>query len=298
MANVYEVITNRIIESLERGTVPWHQPWGAESHPKNLISGKEYRGINAFLLSTTGYESPFWLTYKQAKDRGGNVKRGEKGYPCIYWNWFEKEDRETRQPRKLPFLRYYTLFNVTQCERVAYPIIQVPRTPFSSIEMCERIVREMPNPPRIEDWKERAFYRPSDDLVGMPKRERFDRPADYYSMLFHELTHSTGHSSRLSRPGIMESIIFASTRYSKEELVAEMGAAFLCGHAGIEKMTTEDSASYIASWLARLRNDTRLVVHAAAQAQKAADYILGKQKGGEDEMQDVQQGAAGGSECI
>ena len=121
MPNVYQIITDRIISKLEEGTVPWHRPWGIRGMPRSLVSGKEYRGINSFVLSSAGYEAPYWLSYRQAKEKGGHVKQGEKGYPCVYWNWTEQEDEETQKIKKIPFLRYYTIFNVEQCENIEYP---------------------------------------------------------------------------------------------------------------------------------------------------------------------------------
>ena len=132
----------------------------------------------------------------------------------------------------------------------------------------------MPRSPPIHHGGSRACYQPSNDEVHMPDRERFDSSEEYYSTLFHELVHSTGHASRLGRTGITETIVFGSRTYSKEELIAEMGATFLCGHTGIENAVIDNSASYLASWLGRLRNDSRLVVQAAAQSQKAVDYVL------------------------
>lgn len=275
MRKAYEVITDRLVSLLEEGTVPWHRPWGGpESHPKNLASGRRYRGINVFMLSAAGYESPYWLTFRQAKGRDGHVKKGEKGYPCIYWNWVERTNEKTGDKEKHPFLKYYTVFNVEQCEQIEYPAANAPKNPFSPIEACERVVQKMPRAPPIHHAGTRAFYLPSSDEVHMPPCERFDSPEAYYGVLFHELVHSTGHESRVNRPGITEPIVFGSRQYSKEELVGEMGATFLCGHSGIEKAVIDNSASYIASWLRRLRSDSGLVVKAAAQSQKAADYIL------------------------
>lgn len=288
MASVYEIITQRIVELLEKGTVPWHKPWkGASQIPKNLVSGREYRGVNVFVLASAGFETPWWLSFRQAIGRGGHVKKGTQGFPVIYWNWTsldgemqsESEDaeKEARPPkRKTPFVRYYTVFNVLQTEGVEYPKTEATESRFTPLEVCEQVVESYKNPPKIETLYEKAFYRPSQDLVGMPSPDKFDRTEDYYSTLFHELSHSTGHSSRLARRGIMERTVFASNDYSKEELVAEMGAAFLCGHSGIESRIVDSSASYINSWLGRLRNDKRLVIEAASQAQRSTDYILNK----------------------
>ena len=280
MADVYEIITDRIVQQLENGVIPWHKPWKAGAHgwPKNLVSKKDYRGINVFLLSCTPYELPYWLSFKQAKDLGGHVKKGERSTVVVFWKWLETEDEETGKTVKRPLLRYYNIFNVSQCEGLEArvpPVSDDPGKPFEPIDVCERIVSGMSQAPEIHFGTTGAFYRHADDSVSMPHRERFASVPEFYSTLFHELTHATGHESRLRRPGIVEPSRFGSGTYSKEELVAEMGAAFLCGHAGIENATLDNSAAYIAGWLKRLKDDKRLVVHAAANAQKAADFILG-----------------------
>jgi len=279
--DVYKTITNRIIKSLEDGVVPWHKQWGGqEEHPQNLVSGKKYRGINTFMLSSAGYGSPYWLTYRQASERGGHVKYGEKGFPCIYWNGIEKQQNENDEtPDKIPFLRYYTVFNVEQCENVQYPKSEQPVNNHSPIERCEQIVENMPNKPEIYHRGNSAYYNTLDDYVQIPMKQRFKTPEAYYGVLYHELCHSTGNESRLARPTIVNGTDFGSDSYSREELVAEMGAAYLCGHAGIENSVVDNSAAYINSWLERLNNDSRLVVTAGTQAQKAADYILGSSGG-------------------
>ncbi len=285
--DVYSIITNRLVALLEKGTVPWHQPWGGEERvPKNLVSGKQYRGVNLLVLASAGYESPFWLTYRQAKEAGGGVRQGERGYPCIYWNWVKRENSETKSSKAFSVLRYYTIFNVLQCAGVEYPRVRGSPEPLEVTAACEKIVEGMPNRPNILYGGNRAAYNPHSDIINIPEKDTFDNSESYYSVLFHEVCHSTGHSSRLARPGITEPIIFGSPRYSKEELIAEMGAAFLCGHAGIDNKVVDNSAAYISSWLRKLQDDKRLVVHAAGQAQKAADYILNKNdKGGDgDEM--------------
>ena len=275
MANVYQIITDRIVGLLEAGTVPWHRPWGgSENHPRNLVSDRPYRGVNVFLLSSAGYEAPYWLTFKQTLDRGGFVRRGERGLPCVFWNWIDRDNPKTGETERRPFMKYYTVFNVQQCSGIDCPTTLSPTRPFSAIERCEDVVTGMPRRPPIHHGGSQACYQPSSDEVCMPAPQRFDQPEAYYGTLFHELIHSTGHESRLARPGIVETVVFGSHTYSKEELVSEMGATFLCGHTGIENAVIDNSASYIASWLRRLRNDTRLVVQSAAQSQKAVDYIL------------------------
>lgn len=279
MSKVYEIITSRIIEQLEKGTVPWHKPWNGDlSYPRNGVSQRAYRGINVFLLGCSEYSSPNWLTFKQAKDLGGAVRKGEKSTPVIFWKWLDKEDSETGDAIKVPLLRYYNVFNVSQCDLPADKLPPEPKIetfPFSPIETCEQVVSEMANPPAIESNANAAFYRPSSDSVHMPSPERFEKAEEFYSTLFHELTHATGHKSRLHREGIADVAAFGSRTYSKEELIAEMGSAFLCGHCRIEQTTLDNSAAYINGWLKKLKGDSKLVIHAAAAAQKATDLILG-----------------------
>jgi antirestriction protein ArdC len=283
---VYNVITSRITELLERGVVPWHKPWkGGGESPRNLISGKPYRGINVFLLNASCFTSPYWLTFKQAGERGGNVKRGEKGFPVVFWKWLDVEDKEAGKTKKIPLLRYYTVFNSTQCDGIEPPADNEPTREHTPVESAESIVAGMPHRPEIKTGLSRAFYSPSNDSVGMPAAEQFGTGEDYYSTLFHELTHATGHESRLNRKGVSGSegewSSFGSNLYAREELVAEMGAAFLCGEAGIVERTIDQSAAYVASWIQRLKDDAKLIVTAAAQAQKAADYILDRPQANE-----------------
>lgn len=271
--DVYGVVTDRIVALLEAGTVPWKKTWSGGG-PKNLVSGKAYRGVNVFVLACQGYSSPSWLTYRQAAQLGGSVRRGEHGSPVIFWNWIEKTDpaNATRKIR-FPILKYFTVFNVQQCDGIAAPAAE--KASVNPIETAEAIVAGMPTPPSIRHLGDQAFYRPSTDSVVVPAREAFDSAPAYYATVFHELAHSTGHHSRLDRPAVAAPS-FGSHAYSKEELVAEMSAAFLCTEAGIDLQTIDNSAAYVASWLSALRNDRRLLVQAAAAAQKAADYILGR----------------------
>ncbi len=275
MSTPYDVITDRIVAQLEAGTVPWRKPWnGQAGMPKNLVSGKEYRGINVFLLHCLGYESPYFLTFRQAKKLGGHVRKGEKGCPVVFWKWLDRETDDEPTTRRVPLLRYYTVFNVAQCEGVEAPTIDVPEREHEPLQAAEAMVGAMPTPPGIVRGYVSAAYSPRTDIVRMPKPGRFESDKAYYGTLFHELTHSTGHPSRLNRKGVTETVEFGSRTYSQEELVAEMGAAFLCGETGILDIQIDQTAAYIDGWLRSLRNDRKLVVTAAAQAQKAADYIL------------------------
>ncbi len=281
---VYQIITDRITELLEKGTVPWNKPWTSNQSnllPRNFLSKKPYRGINTFLLHAMGYSSPFWLTFKQAQALKGNVRKGEKSTPIVFWKWLDTDEAtSTGKTKKVPMLRYYSGFNLEQCEGIELPPVTepAPTRTHDPIASAEAIVAAMPNRPAIEIKGGQACYSPALDLVRMPAPETFCGEQEYYSTLFHELTHATGHQTRCNRKGIAgtdgEWSRFGTAPYAREELVAEMGAAFLSGHAGILNRTVDNSAAYIQSWLGRLKEDCKLVVTAAAQAQKASDYIL------------------------
>jgi antirestriction protein ArdC len=281
-SDVYQIVTDRIVRLLESGTAPWHQPWkGGNQWPQNLLSRKVYRGINLFLLNAVRYSSPFWLTFKQIQTIGGRVKKGEHAFPVVFWKVFREEG--DGEDKRVPFLRYYSVFNVAQCEGINVPVISTDAHPkFQPIEKCEHIVAAMPKRPDIQHNGARASYSPSLDVISMPEARLFESSEGYYSTLFHELTHATGHVSRLNRKEITDSNRFGSDPYSREELVAEMGSAFLCGHCEIENKTIDQSASYIQHWLVRLKEDRKLVVHAAAQAQKACDFILNVERNEEE----------------
>ena len=279
--NVYDIITERILKKLEEGTVPWRKPWqgGDAGIPRNVQTGYPYRGINVFLLAAAGYASPYWLTFRQVKRRGGTVRKGEHGTPVIFWKRRDPEDGEDggEDQRAVPVLRYYLVFNLEQCDGVSIPVTSLaPQRAFSPIARCEEILERMPDAPRIEHGRTHAAYLPVRDTVILPNRSAFESEAAYYATLFHELAHATGHARRLARPAVMDTASFGSHAYSKEELIAEMGAAFLCGGAGIEAATLESAASYIDGWIRVLRGDGRLVIQAATHAQRAADFILGR----------------------
>lgn len=282
---VHDIITERIIALLEQGSVPWRKPWSVTNQmPRNLVSKKPYRGVNVFLLTGSSYESPFWLTFRQAIQLGGTVRKGEKACPVVFWKIPKAGDGETAEKRPVPLLRYYHVFNLAQCDKLAPSATETQGAPQTTVLQAEQVVTGMPNPPTIKHGMKEAFYSPREDVVGLPSRQRFDRIEEYYTALFHELVHSTGHEKRLKRATLAEAKEFGSDPYSKEELIAEMGAAFLCSHTGIVDRIIENSAAYIQGWLERLKNDRTLIVHAAAQAQKASDFILNQEP---DEKQEA-----------
>lgn len=286
--DVYSIVTEKIINLLEQGAVPWRRPWTGSGLPRNVVSKKPYRGINHFLLSASKYVQPYWLTIRQANELGGHIRKGEESTIIVFW---KVEDRRTDaqgeseaeltndEARRRFVLRYYRVWNVEQCELPERALEKLPKIEthqHDPIESVERIVAGMPNPPAIEHAGTKAFYSSATDRITMPPRSLFISAEEYGSTIFHETIHATGNEKRLARESITEAAAFGSATYSKEELVAEMGGAYLCAEAGISNAVIANQAAYIAGWLKRLRDDRRLVILAAAQAQHAADYILGR----------------------
>lgn len=273
--DIYTQVTDTIIAALEGGVIPWRKPWSQGGAPQNFVSRRPYRGMNAFLLSMRPNTTPFWLTYRQAQELGGYVRKGEQGTPIIFWSVLERavERDDEATTERYGYLKTWKIFNLDQCEGIASPAAE-PRA-FTPIEAAEQVVAGMPQRPGItNDGGNRAYYRPLYDSVHLPKPTLFNSPEEYYCTLFHELAHSTGHVSRLARPDLMAFDLFGGHAYSREEMVAEMTAAMLCGVTGIAPAVVENSAAYIGGWLRRLSHDKKLLIQAAALAQKAADFIL------------------------
>lgn len=275
----YEVVIDRILDLLETGTAPWKRPWNpAVGLPRN-VRGTAYRGINLLVLGCQSYESPLWLTFHQVRQLGGRVRAGERGTPVLLWKWPERTaDTEggREQHRAAPLVRYYRVWNVLQTEGVAVPESSTLPCIGAAQVSADSVVSRMPSPPVIRhDGGARAFYRPSSDSIHLPPREAFHDADVYRATLFHELVHSTGHPTRLARPAVTDGALFGDHAYSEEELVAEIGAAYLCAHIGITERTLENSAAYMASWLRVLRDDRPLLLRAAQHAQRAVDYVLG-----------------------
>jgi antirestriction protein ArdC len=287
---VYEMVTDRIVEFIEKNEqLPWTKPWATvESEQQNFMSKKPYSGINALLTGISGFTSPYWLTLKQANELGGRVKKGAKSTPIIYWQPARtakkskkekaEEDDENNQEYKLQhgFHRPYSVFNAEQIEGIEFPDVELPTYDFNPIEEAERVIEAMPNRPFIQTEGNGAFYSPFLDKVTVPSPQTFTCNEEFYSALFHELTHSTGHPSRLDRfkaDGCDH--LFGSRTYSKEELVAEMGSAFILNSLRINtEHSDRNSAAYVKSWLKALKNDPKMVITAASKAGKAANYIM------------------------
>ena len=293
--DVYEIITSRIIEQLEQGKVPWKQTWTEGGLPQNLFSKNYYRGINMWLLMSLGYSNNYFLTYKQMKALGGSLKKGEKPCPVVFWKWLKPKEEGKEEASNIdktaskgkPILRYYTVFNIEQCEGISedkIPVREVFERNNTPIELCEQVVNDMPNRPVIKHKENRAFYAPFFDYINMPKLKSFDSSESYYDTLFHELVHSTGHITRLLRKEVTDMQSQGGDAYSLEELIAEIGACYLASHTGIHNNGFDNCVAYIQAWLDKLRNDKKFIIYASAKAQKAVDYILNVQTKEQDEV--------------
>ena len=278
--DLYEVITQKIIDCLESGVVPWQKPWRSSGGmPSNLITKRPYNGINFWLLLSLKYTSPFYMTFEQVRSLNANVRKGEKSTMVVFWKILESEDK-TGEIKKTPFLRYYNVFNLTQTEGIdpaKVPVTDAFDHDFNPIGAADAIIHNWTDCPKIDFTEEHAFYSPINDTVGMPPARTFFNDEKFYSTLFHELCHSTGHSRRLARHEKIKNHKFGSQDYSQEELCAEMGAAYLCGITDIQQETIQNNVSYIKSWIRTFKDDPKVLVLAAAQAQRAVDYILSHQ---------------------
>ncbi|WP_051359646.1 ArdC family protein [Adhaeribacter aquaticus] len=294
-----EQVTNEIILGLEKGEVFWQQPWQNGAMPKNIQSGRYYDGFNALYLNyitlKKKYANAHFLTYKQAQQLGGNVKKGEKGHLIVFWkiNVYKVGEKETNEGKSedvlnrrfTPFI--WSVFNVDQCEGLTL-MQQAPaeRTENEVIEACEEVVTNMPNRPHIHHEGNDAFYSVSNDLVQLPERKHFISSPHYYSVLFHELIHSTGHPSRLNRRAEEGTRTFGDAVYSKEELIAEIGANFLNAHTGIKDQVFDNSVSYIQGWLEALKNDKTMILTASSKAAAAARYILDLEEAAQEQEEE------------
>jgi len=286
--DVYTRVTERIIADLEKGTRPWMKPWQA-AHPAGSITrplrhnGIPYRGMNVLLLwaeaMEKGYAAPLWMTYKQAQELGANVRKGEKGSLVVYANSISKtetNDKGEDVEREIPFMKGYTVFNVEQVDGLAAHYYAAPVNPVALSERIEGVDSFMKaTGATIHHGGNRAFYSPARDFVQMPEFAAFKDKESYYATALHELTHWTKAKARLDRD--FSAKRFGDSGYAREELVAELGAAFLCADLGITPDIRDDHAAYLENWLTVLKEDKRAIFSAAAHAQRAADYLKGLQ---------------------
>lgn len=288
--DLYQEVTNQIIELLEQGVAPWRCPWSKYGMARNASTGHIYSGINAFLMNLTPHPIPYFMSFKQAIAMGGKIKKGTKSRQVYFFKTYHKDkegknlNREQvaslhgmgEETHRIAFLKHFNVFNIEDVEGVEIDIPHVELTDHNPIESCEALIHQMHHLPQmIHRNADKAYYSPLTDQLNMPALQQFSSAEKYYSTLFHELTHSTGHVSRLKRESITDYKPFGSPDYSKEELTAEMGASFLCAHAGINQPeVTTNSAAYLQGWLSVLKVDKKLIFRAAAEAQKAVNYLL------------------------
>ena len=270
--DLYKQITNRIILEMEQGNIPWHKPWIAKGKCISHSTGKPYSLLNQMLLGKPGE----YVTFKQCQQEGGQVKKGEKANMVVFWKWVEQKDEETEEVKQIPFLRYFNVFHIDQCEGLSAKYEEALECSAKADQTSEIIIAAYIQESGVKVKHEEcvnAFYSPLTDSVTLPLLEQFSETAEYYSTAFHELVHSTGHVSRLDR--LDKTAYFGNEAYSKEELIAEIGSAALVNHAGIETSASfRNSAAYIQGWLEVLKGDKRFIVSAAGKAEKAVDLIL------------------------
>ena len=299
--DLFQVVTDRIIAQLEGGTIPWHKPWIQVSKSCDLAvsytTGKPYSLLNQMLLGEPGE----YITFKQCTDRGGKVKQGEKSRMVVFWKMLSKDKLDDKgnpvmgsdgkvRKEMIPLLQYFNVFHIRQCEGIE-PRHRKDEEPvaepvaFTPDETAEEIITSYVGRSGltlVHHTGNRAYYQPSTDTVVLPETTQFKELAEYYSTAFHELTHSTGHAKRLNR--LDKKASFGSAEYSKEELVAEIGASALVNHVGLETESSfRNNAAYVQNWLTALKNDKRLIVSASGKAEKAVSMILGI----EQKMQEV-----------
>tara|TARA_R110000824_G_scaffold149091_3_gene319193 strand:- start:2249 stop:3208 length:960 start_codon:yes stop_codon:yes gene_type:complete len=291
--DIYQEITNSIIASLEAGTIPWKKPWaccGERGLPRSGATGKPYSGINNLLTLFAPYDSPWWLTFKQCKELGGNLK-GQKGTMITKWLVFDETEKDSKEKNKRAILRHFVVFNLEQCslpdkalawfakrlDKLA-PAIPADKV-FDILGNAEKVSSDYLQRENIElnHKGDSAFYAPLEDRIVMPNRNQFDHSHSYFAVLFHEEVHSTGHSTRLNRGNDTRSRSGSDEVqvYSREELVAEIGSSFICGMLGIDnRVTNMNRDAYIAGWLKKLKDDKKAVALASSAAGKASDFVL------------------------
>ncbi|MEE1199151.1 MAG: zincin-like metallopeptidase domain-containing protein [Christensenellales bacterium] len=270
--DIYAEITNRIVSEMESGLIPWAKPWVALGGCVSYATGNPYSLLNQMLLGRPDE----YATYKQIQSAGGYVKKGQKASMVVFWKWIEQEDKDGEK-KEIPFLRYYNVFHIDQCEGLkAKHSTEFPQTA-NADQKAESIICDYLKTSGVKlnhEQGDRAFYRPSDDSITLPLLAQFKETAEYYSTAFHEMIHSTGHMSRLNR--LEKTAFFGTEAYSKEELIAEIGAAALVNASGLETTKSfRNNAAYIQNWLSVLKNDKRFIVSAAGKAEKAVNLILG-----------------------
>ena len=270
--DIYGEITNRIISEMEQGIIPWKKPWIASGAAISHTTGKRYSLLNQMLLGHPGE----YITFKQAQQEGGHVRQGEKSHIVVFWKFLPVIDEDTQEEKQVPFLKYYNVFHIDQCEGITAKHTQPMPNSATADETAESIIAAYVDREGVSlDHTEgdAAFYQPAADRIVLPLLAQFAETAEYYGTAFHEMVHSTGHMKRLAR--LEAPAHFGGEEYSKEELIAEIGSAALVSHCRLETpQSFHNSAAYIQGWLRALKDDKRFIVSAAGKAEKAVDYIL------------------------
>lgn len=270
--DIYATITDRMIAEMEQGIIPWRKPWMASGSAISHITGKPYSLLNQMLLGRSGE----YLTFKQVQQEGGYVCKGERAKMVVFWRWIDKEDEKTGEITQVPFLKYYNVFHIDQCEGISAKYAQELTETASADETAESVIADYVKREgvTIENQEgNQAYYQPALDRIVLPKRNQFGETAEYYSTAFHEMVHSTGHMKRLNR--LDATAHFGGESYSKEELVAEIGSSALVHHCGLETPESfKNNTAYVQNWLQVLKNDKRFIVSAASKADKAVSLIL------------------------
>lgn len=290
--NLHQEITARILSLLEAGTIPWKQPWknyatGGGAMPRNAITGRAYSGANTVLLWATGLERGYtdarYMTFKQAKEAGASVRKGEKSTQVVYASSVEKMDEKTGEAKRISFLKAFHVFNVAQIDGLPEKIMQpAPPRVINAGERDDVAEAFMASTGAdIRHGEARAYYATSGDFINLPIFESFNSAPAYYATAFHELTHWTGNASRLDRKFGKR---FGDASYAAEELVAELGSAFICAEFGIDNETIHDSAAYLETWKKALAKDDRLFVAAASGASKAVEFMRSLALSSEEKM--------------
>lgn len=280
--NIYDLVTNRIVEELENGKIPWHRPWtGIEDGAINYVTRNPYSFLNQILLGEPGE----YMTFNQCKQAGGSIKKGAKSKMVVFFSFVENknnpkiDDDGNEYFGMIPILRYYSVFHINDCEGLRSKINYDVKNEFHPIDEAEMVINEYLSREKKLSFNQkasnRAYYSIINDKVVVPLKSQFEIEEEYYSTAFHELTHSTMPAYRCNRKYEKEMSAFGSEDYSREELVAELGSAMLCNHCHIEcDKAFRNSVAYIQSWLKALKNDKKMIVWASSKAEKAVKYIL------------------------
>ncbi len=273
--DIFKTVTDRMVAEMEQGIIPWRKPWMAAGVAVSHVSGKAYSCLNQMLLGRAGE----FLTYHQVQQEGGYVRRGEKASQIVFWKWLEKTDDGTGEIIRIPFLRYISVFSTDQCHGITARYTCPNPNPAHPDQIAESIITGYVQREGVTIEHrdvDAAFYQPSKDLIVLPHIKQFTEAAEYYGVVYHEMAHSTGNMKRLAR--IDNTASFGSETYSKEELIAEIASATLVHYTGLETSSSfKNSTAYVQNWLQALKNDKRLIVSAAGQAERAASLILGKE---------------------